>query len=92
MDLRILKDLEREIVELRILKDLRESAVGSSQSTVEEEPKNPRTPRPGRGMWGTKDGVQVILSLLHPSGYTHPGQQCKSMKRKGLREGHRGSD
>ena len=43
MDLRILKDLTVEIVELRILKNLGESTVGSSQLTAEERKRSPRT-------------------------------------------------
>ncbi len=38
MDLRILKDLAREIAELRILKDLGKSTVDGSQSRIGKEP------------------------------------------------------
>ena len=42
MDLRIQKDLAREIVQLRIVKNLRELTADSSQPTVEERRKNPQ--------------------------------------------------
>jgi len=43
LQLRILKDLTVEIVELRILKNLGESAVDTSQLTVEKRKRSPRT-------------------------------------------------
>jgi len=42
LDLRIPKDLAREIVELRIVKNLRELTADSSQPIVEERRKNPQ--------------------------------------------------
>ena len=58
MDLRILKDLACEIAELRILKNLAKPTADSSQLTVEEEARNPRTGL--RPMRGTKVGASLI--------------------------------
>jgi len=99
LDLRILKDLAREIAELRILKDLGGSAVDGSQSRMGKEPENPHTH--ARRMRGTKvDGtyscvalagvrerLQVVLSPEHRGEHTHPRQFASLSKQRDYKVG-----